>query len=113
MIALLIIAGLILIAVLLFVTNAWWIYSWDQAKRNARDRLPREYEIPRYHVQKPDGSVDYAARWPGWDGWYFLAIPDDADLPLKMARASLMTGLYGLEGIDNYDRLLLRLSSFD
>ena len=75
--------------------------------------FPREYEIPRYRVLKSDGSVDYAARWPGWDGWYFFAIPDDSGLPLKMTRASLMTGLYGLEGIDNYDRLLLRLSSFD
>ena len=30
-----------------------------------------------------------------------------------MVRGSLMTGLYGLEGIDNYDRLLLRMSERD
>jgi hypothetical protein len=85
----------------------------DRADRNPRDRLPREYEVPRYFAAKPDGSVDCSARWPGWDGWYFFAIPDDAGLPVKMVRASLMTGLYGLEGIDNYDRLLLRLSPRD
>jgi hypothetical protein len=30
-----------------------------------------------------------------------------------MVRASLMTGLYGLDGIDNYERLKFRLSTFD
>jgi len=64
-------------------------------------------------VLKPDGAVDYEARWPGWDGWYFFVIPDQKDLPVKMIRGSLMTGLYGLEGIDNYDRLLLRMSERD
>ena len=89
------------------------IYWWDRALRNVRDRVPREYEIPRYTVLKPDGGVDYEARWPGWDGWYFFVIPDQKDLPVKMIRGSLMTGLYGLEGIDNYDRLLLRMSERD
>jgi hypothetical protein len=89
------------------------IYWWDRALRNVRDCIPREYEIPRYTVLKPDGAVDYEARWPGWDGWYFFVIPDQKDLPVKMIRGSLMTGLYGLEGIDNYDRLLLRMSERD
>ncbi|HZT34247.1 MAG TPA: hypothetical protein VFA33_30425 [Bryobacteraceae bacterium] len=106
-------AGLLAAALLLFRFNNLWIYRvLDRATRNQRDRLPTAYEIPRYYSLKPDGSVDYAARWPGWDGWYFFVLPDDRGLPVKMIRASLMTGLYGLEGIDNYDRLLLRLSPF-
>ena len=95
---------------LLFVFNGLWIYAvWDRAKSNGRDNLPREYEIPRYYVRKLDGTLDYDAKWPGWDGWYFFAIPDARDIPLRMVRASLMTGLYGLEGIDNYERLQLKL----
>ena len=113
MIALAILGGLIVLAILLFRFNGAWIYLWDRATRNGRDSLPREYEAPRYYVLKPDGSVDYQARWPGWDGWYFFLLPEDRNVPLKMARGSLMTGLYGLEGIDNYERLLLRLSTFE
>jgi hypothetical protein len=109
-----VIANLILAVVLLFRFNGAWIYRvWHRAPRNGRDRLPLEYEIRRYCALKPDGSVDDAARWPGWDGWYFFLFPNDRDLPIEMARASLMTGLYGLEGIDNYDRLLLQLESFE
>src|SRR5215813_2314148 len=105
-------AALILIALLLFLFNGVWIYAvWDRAKRNGRDALPVEYEIPRYYVRKLDGSPDYEAKWPGWDGWYFFVIPESRDLPFRMVRASLMTGLYGLEGIDNYERLQLRLST--
>ncbi|HEY1336850.1 MAG TPA: hypothetical protein VGF59_05040 [Bryobacteraceae bacterium] len=113
MIALAAIVALVAAALLLFRFNGAWIYLWDRATRNGRESLPREYEIPRYYRLKPDGSVDYAARWPGWDGWYFFLIPDDAHMPMKMARASLMTGLYGLDGVDNYERLLLRLSTFE
>ena len=109
-----VIAGLILLGLLLFLFNGLWIYAvWDRATRNGRDSLPREYEIPRYYTRKLDGTLDYGAKWPGWDGWYFFAIPDTLDLPLRMVRASLMTGLYGLEGIDNYERLRLKLSSLE
>jgi hypothetical protein len=109
-----ILAGLLLAGYLLLRFNALWIYRvWDRATRNGRDRLPPEYEIPRYYKLQADGNPDYAARWPGWDGWYFFVLPGDRGLPTQMIRASLMTGLYGLEGIDNYDRLLLRLSSFE
>ena len=115
MIALLaVITGVILVGFLLFLFNGLWIYAvWDRAKRNGRDSLPREYEIPRYYTLKNGGSVDCEAKWPGWDGWYFFAIPEAPDLPFRMIRASLMTGLYGLEGIDNYERLKLRLSPAD
>ena len=109
-----VIAGLILLGLLLFLFNGLWIYAvWDRAKSNGRDSLPREYEIPRYYVRKLDGTLDYDAKWPGWDGWYFFAIPEARDIPLRMVRASLMTGLYGLEGIDNYERLRLKLSSLE
>ena len=108
------IAGGILLGFLLFLFNGLWIYAvWDRAKRNGRESLPREYEIPRYYVRKLDGSLDYEAKWPGWDGWYFFALPERRDLPFRIIRASLMTGLYGLEGIDNYERLRLRLSTSD
>jgi len=109
-----VIAGLILLGFLLFLFNGLWIYAvWDRAKSNGRDSLPREYEIPRYYVRNLDGTLDYDTKWPGWDGWYFFAIPDARDIPLRMIRASLMTGLYGLEGIDNYERLQLKLSSLE
>ena len=103
--------ALLIVAALLYRFNGAWIYLWDRATRNGRDRIPPEYELPRYFKLKLDGTPDYAAKWPGWDGWYFFAIPDDRDLPAKLVRASLMTGLYGLDGIDNYERLLLRLST--
>jgi hypothetical protein len=105
------VAVIIVAALLLYRFNGAWIYLWDRATRNGRDRIAPEYELPRYFKLKPDGTPDYAAKWPGWDGWYFFAIPDDPDFPSKLVRASLMTGLYGLDGIDNYERLLLRLST--
>ena len=30
-------------------------------------------------------------------------LPEDRSFPLEMIRASLMTGLYGLDGVDNYE----------
>ena len=33
-------------------------------------------------------------------------LPEDRSFPLEMIRASLMTGLYGLDGVDNYEKLL-------
>jgi hypothetical protein len=84
----------------------------DRSSRNDRSFLPRKYELPRY-LEPPSGAINVGARWPGWDGWYFFVIPEDKALPVKMVRASVMTGLYGLQGIDDYEKLLLRLSTFD
>jgi hypothetical protein len=74
--------------------------------------LPVEYEKPRYFTCDRENKIDTSARWPGWDGWYFFVFSDDKTLPVKMIRASLMTGLYGLEGIDNYERISMHLPSF-
>lgn len=100
-------------AILLLVIVVARVLMSDRALKNDRDRLPRAYEVPHYFVRSPSGAVDNSVRWPGWDGWYFFMAPDDKTLPVKMVRGSIMTGLYGLQGIDNYERLLLRLSSFD
>ena len=101
------------LAILLAVMVVLRVVLSDRAWKNDRSTLPRADELPRYFVLKPSGEVNTSARWPGWDGWYFFMVPDDRSLPLKMVRASIMTGLYGLQGIDNYDKLLLRLSTFD
>ena len=109
-----VIAGLILLGLLLFLFNGLWIYAvWDRATRNGRDSLPREYEIPRYY------AANSMVRWitarngrAGTAGTFSLS-RTALDLPLRMVRASLMTGLYGLEGIDNYERLRLKLSSLE
>jgi len=98
---------------LLIYFNGLWIYKvLDRALKNDRNALPRAYELPRYFQLKRNGQVDTSARWPGWDGWYLFMLPAEQSLPVKMVRASLMTGLYGLEGIDDYEKLLLRSSSF-
>ncbi|HVN82054.1 MAG TPA: hypothetical protein VMW38_23930 [Terriglobia bacterium] len=92
--------------------NSVWIYKGlDRAIRNDRKVLPESYELPRYYKNGRNHAVDFSARWPGWDGWYFFVLPKDPAIPAKMARGSLMTGLYGLEGIDNYDRVSLRLGN--
>ena len=88
------------------------LYRFDRALSNDRDRIPPEYERPQYYELR-DGQVDTSARWPGWDGWYFFVLPDDRDIPTRMVRGSVMTGLYGLQGIDDYEELLLRLSTFE
>lgn len=114
-------ALVILIAVIIFALgylliyfNGLWIYKFlDRALRNDRNALPRAYELPRYFKLNKNGQVDTSVRWPGWDGWYLFMLPADQNLPVKMVRASLMTGLYGLEGIDDYEKLLLRSSSFE
>jgi hypothetical protein len=103
-----------LAAYLLLRFNRFWIYRiFDRALTNSRTSLPPAYELPRYFTSTPSGQVDVSVRWPGWDGWYFFMLPADRGLPVKMVRASLMTGTYGLDGVDNYERLLLRLSTFD
>jgi len=107
-------AVVLLLGYLLLRFNRFWIYStFDRATRRPTDRIPDEYDRPRYLKLNSNGEVDTTVRWPGWDGWYFFILPRDTTLPVKMIRSSLMTGLYGLEGIDNYERLLFRLSTFD
>lgn len=107
-------AFVLLIAVLVFKLGGPLARGlfFDRSATNERTFLPREYEVPRY-LEPFSGKVDASVRWPGWDGWYFFVIPDDKSLPTKMVRASIMTGLYGLQGIDDYEKLLLRLSTFD
>jgi len=112
-----IISLIVVILVLLYLLvrfNSLWIYRFlDLALRNDRNSLPEKYELPRYFKLNKDGEVDTSVRWPGWDGWYFFMLPEDKNFPIKMIRASLMTGLYGLNGADNYEKLSLSgLSSF-
>jgi hypothetical protein len=72
---------------------------YDRALRNRRDRIEPSYELPVY------AQRDLAAKWPGWDGWYVLMIPQGPGVPVNAIRISMMTGLYGLEGIDHYAEL--------
>jgi len=86
--------------------NALWVYRlFDRSLRNDRHQLAEKYQVPAYFKTSAGGALDMRAKWPGWDGWYFFLIPEDRDFPLKMIRCSLMTGLYGLDGIDNYPKL--------
>lgn len=97
--------GLLILYVMLRL-NLLWIYRlFDRATRNSRTSLSHSYEVPRYFRLGADDQVDTALRWPGWDGWYFFVVPDDTGLPIKMIRASVMTGLYGLSGVDDYTLL--------
>jgi hypothetical protein len=82
------------------------LMAYDRAWRNPRDRIEPAYERPVY------ARREVAARWPGWDGWYVLVMPRQADVPVKAMRLSIMTGLYGLDGIDDY-AALQGLSAFD
>ncbi|HUI57709.1 MAG TPA: hypothetical protein VLY04_22180 [Bryobacteraceae bacterium] len=112
MIAVWIIVGLVL-AVFLALRLAPVCIRWlDRAPGNDRTLLPYSYEIPRYFVRGADGRVDTGARWPGWDSWTACAIPADPGVLPQMVRGSLMTGLYGLDGVDNYEKLMYRLSSY-
>jgi hypothetical protein len=79
---------------------------YDRAPRNRRDRVEPPYEVPVYAQQ------DLAAKWPGWDGWYVLMIPREEGIPVKAIRVSIMTGLYGVDGIDHYAELQ-GLSAFE
>jgi hypothetical protein len=106
-----VILGILVGAYLILRYNRLWVHLVDRAWRNPRHHLPLEYERPRYVLTTGDGVADMRARWPGWDGWYFFAMPDDREAPTKMVRGSLMTGLYGLEGIDNHHKLRWRLST--
>ena len=90
----------------------WVLRRFDRAVRNARYSLAPEYERPRYYTVDADQQVDLAARWPGWDGWYFFAIPDDPTVWARMIRGSVMTGLYGLDGVDATSKLPPGLSPY-
>ncbi|MFA4901940.1 MAG: hypothetical protein WC600_04265 [Desulfobaccales bacterium] len=106
--------GALVLGYLILRANSLWVYKvLDRALRNDRNILPKSYELPKYYKLKAGGEIDVSSRWPGWDGWYFFMVPDDKNLPVKMVRASLMTGLYGLKGIDNYENLPPGLSAFD
>jgi hypothetical protein len=100
-------AALALLALYLVIRfNSLWIYRlFDRSLTNNRDCVPPEYELPWYFRLDKQGKLNTNARWPGWDGWYFFVIPDDEKLPMKMIRGSLMTGLYGLNGVDDYSML--------
>lgn len=114
MTAFLVVLGALVLGYLLLKANSLWIYRCcDRARRHATGALPKSYEVPRYYTLKTAAEVDPSRRWPGWDGWYFFLLPDDREIPAKMVRASLMTGLYGLEGIDTYAKLHWGSSAFD
>jgi hypothetical protein len=105
--------GGLLILYLVLRLNSLWIYGlFDRATRNSRTSLSHSYEVPRYFRLGVDGQIDTAIRWPGWDGWYFFVVPDDGGLPIKMIRASVMTGLYGLSGVDDYSLLPADISQY-
>jgi hypothetical protein len=84
----------------------WLLNLYDRALRNGRDRVDPRDELPVY------ARTDLAARWPGWDGWYILMIPREEEVPVRAIRVSMMTGLYGLDGIDHYAELR-GLSTFE
>jgi hypothetical protein len=79
---------------------------YDRALWNRRDRVDSRYELPVY------AQGDLATKWPGWDGWYVLMVPREPEAPVTAIRVSIMTGLYGLEGIDHYAELR-GLSAFE
>ena len=114
MTAFIVVLGALVLGYLLLKANSLWIYRFfDRARRHDTGAIPKSYEVPRYFTLKPSGEVDPSGRWPGWDGWYFFVLPDDRQIPIKMVRASLMTGLYGLQGIDTCEKLPRGLSAFD
>lgn len=104
------IAGVLLVYLLLRF-NSLWIYRFDQALRNKRNALDPLYEWPHYYRLNNSGSLDTEVDWPGWDGWYFFLIPRGSAAKAQMIRASVMTGLYGLEGVDSYALLPTGVSS--
>jgi hypothetical protein len=102
-----IIIGLALVTYLALRLAPMYILGlYDRALRNRRDRVEPPYELPVYAQQ------DLAAKWPGWDGWYVLMVPREEGVPVKAIRVSIMTGLYGVDGIDHYAELQ-GLSAFE
>ena len=109
MLAVWIIAGLVAAVVLAWLLSPVLINILDHAPRNDRALLASSYELPRFFVRSRTGGIDTSARWPGWDAWTICALPENPDLPPHMVRGTLMTGLYGLDGADNYEVLTYRL----
>ena len=109
MLAVWILAGLLAAVAVLWLVSPLAIRILDRAPGNDRALLASAYELPRFFARSRDGGIDTAVPWPGWDAWTVCALPEDADLPPHMIRGTLMTGLYGLEGADNYERLTYRL----
>jgi len=110
------VAGAVLgLGYLVLRVNSLWIYRLiDRSLRNSRATLPPRYDVPRYFVPNKNGEPDTSIRWPGWDGWYCFLLPEDGEIPVTIIRVSVMTGLYGLNGVDDYRRLSQAgLSSFD
>ena len=109
----LLVAVAVFVAVLIFrvLTPAVRGFWFDCALTNNRTSLSPKKELPVY-LAPSSGAPDMSFRWPGWDGWYFFMVPDDTRLPVKMVRASIMTGLYGLGGVDDYAALPSGLSTF-
>jgi hypothetical protein len=91
--------GLAVIGYIGIRLGPWLLGLYDRALRNSRERVEPSYELPVY------AKRDLAAKWPGWDGWYALMIPSEKSVPSKAIRASIMTGLYGLDRIDTYAKL--------
>lgn len=106
------ISALILLYLLLRFNSLWVYLLFDRALRNERTSITPAYELPRYFRLDASGNANTDVRWPGWDGWYFFVIPREASQSAKMIRGSVMTGLYGLNGVDNYSLLPHRLSPF-
>jgi hypothetical protein len=103
----------LIVLYLLLRFNSLWVYRlFDRALRNERTSITPAYELPRYFRLDASGNANVEIRWPGWDGWYFVVIPREVSQSAKMIRGSVMTGLYGLNGVDNYSILPHRLSPF-
>ncbi len=100
--------GVLIFRVLIPLSRGLW---FDRALTNNRSSLPSKYELPVY-LAPSSGKPNTSLRWPGWDGWYFFMVPNSARVPVRMVRASIMTGLYGLAGVDDYARLTPGLSAF-
>ncbi len=111
MLAVWIVAALIAVVVVLWLLSPVMVRLADRSPHNDRKLLASSYELPRFFVRSKKGGVDTTVRWPGWDAWTVCALPEEGNLPPHMIRGTLMTGLYGIEGADNYERLTYRLDS--
>ena len=104
--------GGIAFAYVLLRTILPWVLNWlDRAPGRDPEILLLSDELPRYYTTRSNGQTDPCSRWPGWDGWHVYVLPQESSR-VQMARGTVMTGLYGLEGIDNFEKLMWRLSTF-
>ena len=102
---------LIFIIIFLIITTLSIVYfNLDRIIKIFDNSLDRDrwwikpvYENPVYFDQSSNEC------WPGWDGWYILFVPKWQDKgnnkPFNIIRISIMTGLYGVNGVDNYNKL--------